>query len=305
MAAVDLVVVGSVGIDSIETPLEKRSNLLGGSATYACAAASLFARAGMVGVVGNDFPAEFMESYRRFSINLDGLRQVAGPTFRWSGVYQQDFINRETISTELGVFAGFKPDLPECYRDAPFLLLGNISPELQLQVLDQIRRPRLIAADTMDLWIRTARPQLLDLVKRIDLLMLNDAEARLFTGRHNLCACAEALLELGPRHVVIKKGEHGAMLFSRRGTTILPAFPLPDPRDPTGAGDMFAGATMGVLAGRGQTGETDLRHAFAYGAVVAAFGVESFSLEGLTGLTRNKVENRLRELRGMIECGPV
>ena len=302
MTNLDLIIVGSIGIDAIETPFAKRTDLLGGSATYACAAASFFASTGMVGIVGDDFPEDFLARYRRFGIDLSGLQQVAGPTFRWDGVYADDFINRETRRTELGVFADFHPELPERYRDAPYVLLGNIHPTLQLRVLDQIRRPKLVAADTMDLWIRTTRDALLEVLARVDLLLLNDAEARQLSGRYGLIDCAEALLAMGPKHVIIKKGEHGAMLFSGSDLTLVPAFPVRDLRDPTGAGDTFAGALLGHVAGQGGQDYAALRRALPHASVVAAFGVEAFSLERLESLTQAQILDRLHRLREMIAC---
>lgn len=300
MAQLDLVVVGSIGIDTIETPLDRRENILGGSATFAGAAASFYARTGIVGIVGDDFPADFLARYRRFGIDLAGLQQVPGATFRWDGIYAADFINRETRRTELGVFAGFQPELPESYRDAPYVLLGNIHPGLQLQVLDQIRDPRLVAADTMDLWIRTTRDELIAVIKRVDLLTLNDAEARLLTERHNLYECAEALLALGPRFVIVKKGEHGALLFTAERLAIAPAFPVRQLQDPTGAGDLFAGAILGWMAREGAIDERSLRRALPHGSVMAAFGVEAFSLERLESLDPAAISKRLLTLEEML-----
>ncbi len=253
--SVQLVVVGSVGLDTVETPFERKENLLGGSVSYACSAASFFAGVGMVGVAGDDFPAEYTELYRNFGIDLAGLQKVKGKTFRWSGVYDGDMINRRTLSTELNVFAGFSPELPDSYREAPFILLGNISPALQLHVLSQARNPVFIAADTMDLWINTTRGQLMEVISRVNMLTLNDGEARLITGEQNLRKCATMILDWGPQYVVIKKGEHGAILMGRNGIFIVPAYPVEEVRDPTGAGDSFAGGFMGSFAGMGKTGD--------------------------------------------------
>jgi sugar/nucleoside kinase (ribokinase family) len=298
--AIDLWVVGSIGIDDIATPREARRDVLGGSVTYACAAASFFARVGAVGIVGSDFPEAFLARYRAFGIDLAGLQRASGPTFRWSGEYEADFINRRTIRTELGVFADFKPELPETFRDAPYVLLGNIGPELQEHVLNQSSGARFVIADTMDLWINIARQALERVIRRVDLLMLNDGEARLLTGRHNLRDCAAAILTQGPRYVVIKKGEHGAHLFSREGLAIIPAYPVDAVNDPTGAGDTFAGGFLGYLARSGRTDEAAIRTALLYGATVASFGVEAFSLERLERLSMAEIEARLAELRGMM-----
>jgi len=297
---VDLVIVGSIGLDTIETTAARREDLLGGSVSYACAAASFFTRVGMVGIVGTDFPAEYEELYRRFGIDLSGLVKAEGRTFRWSGVYEDDMINRRTLSTELNVFESFSPELPENYRDAPYILLGNISPELQLHVLAEAGRSQFVVADTMDLWINIARAPLVELIGKVDMLTLNDSEARLLTGEHNLRACAARVLDMGPRYVAIKKGEHGAMLVSRDGVFLVPAYPVDEVHDPTGAGDSFAGGFMGILARGGNTEGRAVREALLYGAVVASFGVESFSLDGLAKLTQVDIDARLNELKNMI-----
>jgi sugar/nucleoside kinase (ribokinase family) len=300
---VRLVAVGSIGLDAIETPFARREDLLGGSLSFACAAASFFAPVGMVGVVGDDFPQRHLARYRRFGIDLQGLARAQGKTFRWSGIYDADMINRRTLSTELNVFQAFSPQIPAAYRRAPFLLLGNISPELQLRVLAQMERPRFVAADTMDLWINTAREGLLRVIRRANLLTLNDGEARLLAGRHNLRDCAETIAAWGPQYVVIKKGEHGAMLVSRSGVFLAPAYPVRRLHDPTGAGDAFAGGLMGMLAGRRQVTERAVRAALLYGSVVASFGVEDFSIARLERLTRRDIEERLAELKRMIRAG--
>ena len=300
MAGVDLVVVGSIGLDTIETPHEKGEDLLGGSVTYACAAASFFTRVGMVGVVGNDFPKEYEDLYAKFGIDLDGLEHAEGRTFRWSGVYDADMINRTTLATELNVFESFHPRLPEPYREAPFLLLGNISPELQLEVFSQVGETRFVAADTMDLWINVARGTLMEVIRRADLITLNDMEARLLTEEHSLRKCADTILGWGPSYVLIKKGEHGAMLFSGSKIFIVPAYPVVGVHDPTGAGDAFAGAAMGALAAHGSAEEHGMREALLYGAVVASFAVESFSLESLKRLDRQQIEERFGLLREMM-----
>lgn len=297
--AVELVIVGSVGIDAIATPLEARTEVLGGAASHACAAASFFATTGMVGVVGSDFPAKEEARLRAFGIDLEGLQHVPGATFRWSGVYEADFVNRRTLSTELGVFADFSPVLPARYRTAKHILLGNIGPELQLRVLDQAERAEFVAVDTMDLWIRIAQDALRAVIRRVTLLTLNDGEARLLTGAHNLRDCAQTLLAMGPRYVVIKKGEHGSLLFSKDGIVILPAYPVRQVIDPTGAGDAFAGACMGYLASRGAVALEDIVRGLLYGSVVASFGVEAFGLDALDSLTRPAIEARAAELRAM------
>ena len=302
MSNIDLVIVGSIGLDTIETTSEKREDLLGGSVSYACAASSFFARTGMVGVVGGDFPEAYMECYRGFDVDLEGLVTDAdGKTFRWSGVYEEDMINRRTLATELNVLADFAPELPEAYRDAPFILLGNISPELQLHVLSQARAPKFVIADTMDLWINIANESLIELIGKVNLLTLNDSEARLLTKEHNLKTCAKKILDMGPEYVVIKKGEHGAMLVTRSGIFLVPAYPVDEVRDPTGAGDSFAGGFMGYLAKQGEVTDRTVKEALLCGSVVASFGVEAFSLESLESLTAEQIEDRLGELKKMIE----
>lgn len=306
---IQLVVLGSIGIDDIQTPREERTSVLGGSLTYACAAASFYARTGMIGVIGDDFPDRFRERYRRFGLDTGGLEQAPGKTFHWSGAYEENLIDRRTLQTDLGVFELFSPEVPQAYRDAPFLLLGNIGPQLQLRVLDRMRAPKFVAIDTMDLWIETQRDALLEVVRRCDLLTLNDGEARLLTGRHGLRACAEELLALGPRWVVIKKGEHGSMLFSRAGIFLAPTFPVETVRDPTGAGDAFAGGCLGRLAQRGHVDDAALREALVRGSVLASFGVEAFSIERLESLRADDVDARLNQLRSMVafdlEPGPI
>lgn len=295
----ELVIVGSVGIDTIETPWERRESILGGSGSYACAAASYFVRTGMVGVVGSDFPASFFDLYRKFGVDIDGLQIKEGATFRWSGVYESNMDNRRTLSTELNVFASFNPELPEGYRDAPYLFLANISPELQLHVLDQVNKPRFVLLDTMDLWINVARDALVEVVGRVTMLTLNESEARHLTGEHSLLKAARQLLEMGPRYVCIKKGEHGSVLFSHHGISMMPAFPLEEVQDPTGAGDTFAGGFMGALAKDGGTSDSAIRKAMTYGAVVASFGVEKFSLDRLASLTLLEIEERAALFRQM------
>lgn len=297
--AVDLVVVGSVALDTIETPVARRERILGGSASYACAAASFFARAGMVGVVGTDFTAEHRVLFEGLGVDLEGLQVEDGKTFHWSGVYEENMNNRRTVSTDLNVFADFSPELPPGYRSAPYLLLGNIQPELQLHVLDQVETPRFVMADTMNLWIDTAKDALDQVIRRVHLITVNDSEAREYTGEDSLARAARVMLDMGPRHVLVKKGEHGSMLFSKDGVFVLPAFLLDDVADPTGAGDSFAGAFLGVLAASGGTDEAVMRRALVYANVVAAFGVEAFSLERLSTLTRDDIEARVRQFREM------
>jgi len=297
--AVRLVVVGSLALDSVETPFEKKRDMLGGSVSYACAAASFYAKTGMVAVAGQDFPARYTDLYRKFGIDCQGLSIVKGRTFRWSGVYEANMIDRRTLSTELNVFASFSPELPDAYKAAPFVLLGNIAPALQIHVLSQVKKPRFVLADTMDLWINTAKKSLMEVISRVNMLTLNDSEARLLTGEYNLRRCAARILDWGPQYVVVKKGEHGAILFSRKGIFIVPAYPVDEVCDPTGAGDSFAGGFMGSLAGASAVTERNVRAALLCGSVVASFNVEDFSLNGLAKISRGDLRKRLSGLKNM------
>jgi sugar/nucleoside kinase (ribokinase family) len=296
---VDLTIVGSIGIDTIETPAEKHEEILGGSVSYACAAASFFAHTGMVGVVGTDFPEEFKQTWKNMSIDLEGLQIEEGKTFRWSGVYEENMDNRRTLSTELNVFESFSPELPEDYREAPYLFLGNIHPALQLHVLEQVKNPKFILIDTMDLWINIDKEDLVKVISKCNMLTLNESEAQLFTGELTLTKAAQRLLELGPEYVLIKKGGNGSMLFTRDDIFLLHAYPLDSFKDPTGAGDTFAGGLMGALAASGQTDREAIRQAMVYGSIVASFGVEEFSLERLKQLDRTAIESRVEEFKEM------
>lgn len=299
-SAVKVVIVGSIGLDTIKTPHSNAANVLGGSISYACAAASFFARSGMVGVVGYDFPSNYVKMYRDFGLDLTGLKRVEGRTFRWTGEYDKDLISRKTLATELNVFADFAPVLPESYCDAPYVLLANIAPELQLRVLAQMKSPKFVVADTMNMWINQTRAQLLKLIAKVDMLTINDEEARLLAGKTSLKECAAVIAAMGPKYLVIKKGEHGALLFSRSGIFIVPAFPVDRLRDPTGAGDCFAGAFIGAMARGGKISDRNVRQSLLFGSVVASFGVQEFSLGGLSKLTMTAIRERYAALRKMI-----
>lgn len=297
--AVDLTIVGSIGIDTIETPTEKREEILGGSVSYACAAASFFTHTGMVGVVGTDFPGEFLDTWKNMSIDLEGLQTVEGKTFRWGGVYHENMDNRDTLFTDLGVFEAFTPELPADYREAPYLFLGNIHPALQLHVLEQTLDPKFVLIDTMDLWINIAKEDLTKVISKCNMLTLNESEAQLYTGEQSLTQAAKLLLELGPEYVLIKKGGNGSMLFTKDDVFMLHAYPLDHFKDPTGAGDTFAGGLMGALAASGKTDKESIRQAMVYGSITASFGVEEFSLERLTRLDRDEIEIRVAEFKEM------
>jgi sugar/nucleoside kinase (ribokinase family) len=296
-----LLVVGSIALDSVETPTEQRENVLGGSAVFFSYAASYFSSVRLVGVVGEDWPAEHSRLLESRGIDTSGLHVVpGGKTFRWRGKYLPNMNDRETLEVHLNVFERFDPVLPDEYRRCPYLFLANGSPTVQLKVLEQVSGATLRVADTMDLWIRTQHDDLLRLLKRIDGLVMNDAEARLLTGDENIVRAGHAIRRMGPRFVVIKKGEHGAMFFSEHETYVMPAYPTPDVVDPTGAGDSFAGGMMGYLAAQGNFEPKTLKEALAYGTLTASFTVEDFSLDRLKRIERADIERRMTEYRQML-----
>jgi sugar/nucleoside kinase (ribokinase family) len=289
-----VLIVGSLAIDSVKTQLEERREVLGGAASYASIGASFFSPVNLVGIVGTDFPPEYIGLFKSRGINLNGLEVADGRTFRWSGEYEWDMNQRKTLGLELNVFENFKPKIPEAYKRTPIILLGNISPVLQNHVLDQVENPQFVVADTMDLWISTTKPALIDLLKRVDLLVLNDSEARQLTAETSLIRAGRKLMQLGPEFVAIKKGEHGCLLLSKDHFFSCGAFPLEDIHDPTGAGDTFAGGFAGYLAGlEKEVFEfADLKKAVVYGSLLASFCVESFSLDRLKTLSREEVDER-------------
>jgi sugar/nucleoside kinase (ribokinase family) len=296
-----LVVVGSVALDTVETPSEVRENLLGGSAVYFSYAASYFAPVRLVGVVGDDWPGEYTELLNSRNIDTAGLEVKPGAkTFAWRGKYHRDMNVRETLELNLNVMAEFDPVLPDDFRRAPFLFLANGSTKIQLRVLDQCPGATLAVADTMDHWIATEREELAELLRRVGGLVLNDSEARLLSGEENVVRAGRRVLEMGPQFVVVKKGEHGAMFFSKHETYVLPAYPTPDVVDPTGAGDSFAGGMMGYLAGQGSFEPDALKTAMAYGMLVASFAVEDFSLDKLRRIERADLERRMEDYRRML-----
>lgn len=296
-----LLVVGSIALDAVETPTETRNDQLGGSAVYFSYAASYFTQVRMVGVVGEDWPDEHTALLQTRRIDTAGLQKIpGGKTFRWSGKYLQNMNDRETLEVHLNVLEHFNPELSADYRRAKFLFLGNASPQLQLRVLEQAPAAKLVVADTMDLWINIQRDELKALMKRLGGLVLNDSEARLLADDDNLVRAGKKVLSMGPKFVVIKKGEHGAMFFSEQETYVMPAFPTADVIDPTGAGDSFAGGMMGYLAEQDNFDAKTLKTALAYGTVVASCTVEDFSLDRLKGIDRAKLDSRLAEYRGML-----
>lgn len=296
-----ILVVGSVAIDSIETPTQTRDRVLGGSATHFSYAASFFAPVKLVGIVGDDFPQEHVALLRERDIDLAGLQVIpGGKTFYWKGKYLPNMNDRETLEVELNVFGNFNPHVPEPFRRCPLVFLANGAPSVQMKVLEQVVGPKLVVADTMDLWIRETHRDLLELLKKIDGVVLNDSEAKLLTQEENLVKAGQRVLALGPKFVIIKKGEHGAMFFSEHETYVMPAFPTEHVVDPTGAGDSFAGGIMGYLAEQDNLEPTTLKKALAYGVLVASFTVEDFSLERLRRTSRSDIDVRLESYQKML-----
>jgi sugar/nucleoside kinase (ribokinase family) len=291
-----VLIVGSTALDSIKTPRAENPRLLGGSASHAAVAASFFGPVKLVGVVGEDFPPAYVELYKRHRIDLEGLQMLPGKTFHWSGEYELNMNNRRTLLTELGVFETFTPTLPKAHQSAPFVLLANIAPALQIHVLDQMRRPKFVVADTMDLWLNIALPDLLKLIKRLDAFVLNDSEAHQLTSEDNVFAALRKIHKLGPKYVIIKKGSHGSILSGPGGFFICPAYPLHSVVDPTGAGDSFVGGMMGYLATARGSIAGNIRRAMIYGSVVASFCCEGFGLQRTTKTTRAQIDKRVREL---------
>ena len=296
-----LVVVGSVAIDNVETPKERRDNLLGGSATHFSYAASFFTSVRLVGVVGADWPEEHTELLKSRGVDTSGLQTVAGgKTFTWTGRYHDNMNDRDTLDVQLNVFGEFNPVLPEKYKQAKYVFLANGVPAVQMKVLSQVPGRRLAVADTMDLWINTARADLDTLMKQLDGLVLNDSEAKLLTGTENLVLAGHRVREMGPKFVIIKKGEHGAMFFSEHETYVLPAYPTENVIDPTGAGDSFAGGMMGYLSEQDNFDPKTLKTAMAYGTLTASFNVEGFGLERMKEITRDDIESRMSDYRQML-----
>ncbi|HEX8851428.1 MAG TPA: PfkB family carbohydrate kinase [Gemmatimonadaceae bacterium] len=295
-----LLVVGSVALDSVETPFGRADNVLGGSGTFFSAAASLLTPVQLVGVVGSDYPVDQLQPLAKRGVDLAGLERAEGTSFRWRGRYRHDLNSAETIETHLGVFSHFSPKIPEQFKSAPFVFLANIDPRLQLDVLRQVKKPKLVACDTMNFWIESRRADLLELLAHVDLITLNDGEARQLTEKFNLVQAARWILERGPRHVIIKKGEHGAFMFSRDTIFFAPAYPLESVFDPTGAGDSFAGGFMGYLARTGDPSERNMRRAMIYGAALGSFAVEKFSVQRLLEVSPADLSRRVGEFQQLV-----
>lgn len=296
-----LLVVGSVALDSIQTPRETRDNVVGGSAVHFSVAASYFSGVKLVGVVGEDFPPEHTQFLESLGIDTGGLQvEPGGKTFRWRGKYLDNMNDRETLEVHLNVLEHFNPQLSDAYKQSRFVFLANGSPITQLNVLNQMNGPRLAVADTMDLWIEIQRDELMELLTKIDGLVLNDMEAKMLTGEENLVRAGHEVRKLGPKFVILKKGEHGAMFFSEHETYVLPAYPTENVVDPTGAGDSFAGGMLGYLAEQDNFEPKTLKEAMAYGTVTASFNVEDFSLDRMKRVTRDDIDQRLSEYRKML-----
>jgi sugar/nucleoside kinase (ribokinase family) len=294
-----LVVVGSVALDDIEAPAGSVKSVLGGAASYCSVASSYFVRTQAVGVTGDDFPQEHLRFLASRGIDLAGVTRAAGRTFRWGGRYHASLNQRDTLFTELGVFERFDPVLPPAYLDAEWVFLANIHPALQRGVLEQVRAPRFSAMDTMNFWIEGSRAELEKTLARVAGLVINDDEARQLTGESNLVRAADAIRSLGPTTVIVKRGEHGALLFDEAGVFAAPAFPLREVQDPTGAGDSFAGGLMGALAAGGSLSADAMRRAVIYGSVLASFCVERFSLDRFRTLTRAEIDERFEQFRAL------
>ncbi|MGA8221343.1 MAG: PfkB family carbohydrate kinase [Candidatus Acidiferrales bacterium] len=290
-----LLVVGSVAFDAIETPFGKVDRTLGGAASYFALAASQFAPVRVVAIVGDDFTPKDESAFRGRKIDLSGVEHVPGKTFFWAGRYSQNMNERTTLATELNVFADFRPTLPPTYCDSSFIFLGNIDPMLQHSVLKQVYgKPKVVGLDTMNYWIERTPAELRETLKHTHILMINDDETRQLTGQHNLMRAAKHIFKMGPRTLVIKRGEHGALMVHDKFLFSVPAYPLEEVHDPTGAGDSFAGGFMGYLAGAGRVNEQTLRRAMVYGSVLGSFAVERFGVERLTKVTRKEIHARAR-----------
>jgi sugar/nucleoside kinase (ribokinase family) len=295
-----VLVVGSVALDSVETPFGKADQVIGGSGTFFSAAASHLCPVQLVGVVGDDYPMSQLEPLKKRGVDMAGLEQATGESFRWRGRYRHDLNSAETLETRLGVFSHFSPKIPEQFKNAPFVFLANIDPRLQLDVLKQVKKPKLVACDTMNFWIESRRPDIVELIKHVDLITLNDGEARQLTDCANLVKAARWIMQHGPSMVIIKKGEHGAFLFKGKSVFFAPAYPLEEVFDPTGAGDSFAGGFMGYLARTGDLSDANLRRAVVYGSAMGSFAVEKFSVQRLLEITPADIAARVSEFKQLV-----
>lgn len=292
-----LLVVGSVALDSVETPFGKAEEVLGGSATYFSTAASYFTDVRLVAVVGRDFPDKHINFLKKKNIDLQGLQRSNGKTFRWKGKYDFDLNQAHTLDTQLNVFASFNPELPETYKNTEYVFLANIDPELQLKVLSQVKQPELVACDTMNFWIERKLKELKETLKYVDILTINEAEARQLSKESNLVKAAKRIMSYGPEVIIIKRGEYGALMFSDSSVFSAPAYPLESVFDPTGAGDSFAGGFMGYLASVNNINDTNIRRAIIMGSVMASFNVEDFSLNRIKNLSSEEIAERYRAFK--------
>lgn len=296
----NVLVLGTLALDTIKTPFGRVENALGGSAAYASFSASFFANSSVVSVVGDDFPEDYIKLLRKRRINLEGL-QISGKTFHWEGFYEFDMNEAKTIKTELNSLFGFKANIPKAYRDIKFVFLANIDPERQIDVLKQLKNPELVVMDTMNFWIKHEKKALLEVIKKVNVLLLNDGEARQLFGTISLVKAAKKALKLGPKAVIIKKGEHGSLLFTDDKHFNAPGYPLEDIKDPTGCGDCFGGAFIGYLAKTNDLSETNFRKAIIYGSVIASYNAEDFGLNKLKSLTMSDIEKRYKEFQDIRE----
>lgn len=294
-----LLVVGSVALDSIITPFGEVTDALGGSAIYFSTAASLLTPVQVVGVVGDDYPMGELKKLEAKGVDISGIETATGESFRWKGKYSFDLSSRETLETRLGVFANFNPRLPAAFTSTPFVLLGNIHPDLQLNVLDQMKAPKLVACDTMNYWIESARDRLMQVLKRVNLLIINDEEIRELSGDWNVHRAAKWVLSNGPQRVVVKRGEHGALMVEKDRSFYCPAYPLEEVFDPTGAGDAFAGGFLGCVARTEDVSSNGLRRAMVYGAAMGSFAVSRFSVGGFEGVTPAVLQERVSRFKDL------
>lgn len=294
-----IVVVGTVAFDTVETPFGRGENVLGGSATYFSTSASFFTDVSLVAVVGEDFPDEHVQFLQSRDINTDGLQRIPGKTFHWTGKYGYDLNEAQTLDTQLNVLMEFKPELPASYRDAEYLFLANIDPDLQMEVLEQVKNPKLVACDTMNFWISSKPESLRKVLQKADIVVINEGEARQFTGEANLVKAARQIIALGCKRLVVKRGEYGVLMFTADSIFAAPAYPLEEVFDPTGAGDTFAGGFMGYLANTGDLSEDGIRQALVFGSVMASFNVEDFSLDRMKRLNYNEIESRYKSFKSL------
>jgi len=296
-----VLVVGTVAFDSVETPHASAERILGGSAAYFAMTASFFSPVQLVGVIGEDFPQEYLDLLSGRGVDLEGLKKEMGETFYWRGRYHEDLNVRDTLELHLNVLSGYVPHLPESYRDSQYVFLGNIDPTIQLKVLEQLTNSRLVACDTMDHWIQGSNAELQKVLRRVEILVINDSEARMLSGQHNIVKAARSILKMGPRVLLIKRGEYGVLQFTDSSVFATPAYPLEEVFDPTGAGDSFAGGFVGYLARTGDHSERGLRRAIAYGSVAASFTVEDFGLRRIIPLTLQEIEDRYRRFLALTD----